>query len=208
MSGYKGMYCHKYTEEQKQFILQNYKGITTNELAIRFNQQFGTNIGVAALGSWKKRHNLMNGLDMRFHKGHETHNKGKKWDDFMPKESQESSRKTCFKKGSIPPNLRQVNDERITVDGYVEVKVSMKGKRWVLRSRKVYEEHFGTIPKNHVVLHKNGISTDDRIENLIVISRSELVRLNQDGLMGTDLDVNEAAINIAKVKSKIGERVK
>lgn len=44
------------------------------------------------------------------------------------------------------------------------------------RSRYVWERLRGEIPKGYLVCHKNGIKTDDRIENLEIFERSAAVR--------------------------------
>ena len=44
-----------------------------------------------------------------------------------------------FAKGNVPPNHRPVGSERISKDGYIEVKVAEPNK-WRLKQRVVYEE--------------------------------------------------------------------
>ena len=51
----------------------------------------------------------------------------------------------------------------------------------VRRPRKVYEENFGKIPEGFVIYHLDGDKNNDTPENLIAISRAELVQLNRRG---------------------------
>ena len=88
----------------------------------------------------------------------------------------EKSKATRFKKGHSPVNHRPVGSTRVTKDGYIEVKVAEPDK-WKLNSRVVWESVNGKIPKGYVILHINGITTDDGIENLQIMSRAEVVRL-------------------------------
>jgi hypothetical protein len=46
------------------------------------------------------------------------------------------------------------------------------------RPRVIYEEHHGKLPNNYVIFHKNGNKYDDKIENLIAITRAELLKIN------------------------------
>lgn len=208
MGCHKGVKMHKYTPEQHQFIVDHTEGITAPELAKMFNERFGTDIKGSAINSYRCRYGLKCGVDCTFRKGSVPANKGLTWDEYMSKEGQEKSKKTCFKKGSIPPNFKPQWSTRITKDGYVEIKTEEHMKKWVLRSRYVWEQHHGKIPKGMVVFHLNGDSTDDRIENLILMSKSEMARLNQDGLVTTDAEINQCAVNIAKLKGKITSRRK
>lgn len=54
-----------YTEEQKQFIYDNYKGILVSELQERFNERFGTELTQQQLADFKKHNKLRSGVDTR-----------------------------------------------------------------------------------------------------------------------------------------------
>lgn len=122
----------------KQFILDNYKGRYNQELVDLFNQKFNTNITSRTIKSYKANNNLNSGLTGKFRKGQTPHNKGKK----MPKEVYEKVKHTMFAKGNVPPNHRPVGSERISKDGYIEVKVAEPNK-WRLKQRVVYKEAKG-----------------------------------------------------------------
>ena len=64
----------------------------------------------------------------------------------MPKEVYEKVKHTMFAKGNVPPNHRPVGSERISIDGYIEVKVAEPDK-WRLKQRVVYEEAKGESPE-------------------------------------------------------------
>lgn len=46
------------------------------------------------------------------------------------------------------------------------------------RPRKVYEDHYGSIPEGYVIYHKDGNKKNDAIDNLEAISRAELLKRN------------------------------
>lgn len=112
-----------------------------------------------------------------FKKGTVPPNKGKKQTEFMSKEAIERTKATRFKKGNIPPNHKPIGHERVTVDGYVEVKVrdGKKQKNFELKHRLVWEQHNGPIPESHNIQFKDGNKLNCKIENLYMISRADQV---------------------------------
>lgn len=100
-----------------------------------------------------------------------------------------NSVKTQFKKGQGAgkdnPNWVPVGSERITKDGYLQIKVNDDMpfyKRWKLYHRILWEEVNGPIPNGHSVVFKTGtqssVKEDIKLENLELISNAELMRRN------------------------------
>lgn len=187
------MYGMKYTDEMKQFILDNYKGRYNQELADLFNQKFNTNITSRMIKSYKANNKLNSGLTGKFRKGQTPHNKGKK----MPKEVYEKVKHTMFAKGNVPPNHRPVGSERISKDGYIEVKVAEPNK-WRLKQRVVYEEAKGEIPEGCPIIFLDGNKRNFDIDNLRCITRSELLYLNCNGLNNSN-EITETGILMARL---------
>lgn len=187
------MYGMKYTDEMKQFILDNYKGRYNQELADLFNQKFNTNITSRTIKSYKANNKLNSGLTGKFRKGQTPHNKGKK----MPKEVYEKVKHTMFAKGNVPPNHRPVGSERISKDGYIEVKVAEPNK-WRLKQRVVYEEAKGKIPESCPIIFLDGNKRNFDIDNLRCITRSELLYLNCNGLNNSN-EITETGILMARL---------
>lgn len=183
----------KYTDEMKQFILDNYKGRYNQELADLFNQKFNTNITSRTIKSYKANNKLNSGLTGKFRKGQTPHNKGKK----MPKEVYEKVKHTMFAKGNVPPNHRPVGSERISKDGYIEVKVAEPNK-WRLKQRVVYEETKGKIPEGCPIIFLDGNKRNFDIDNLRCITRSELLYLNCNGLNNSN-EITETGILMARL---------
>ncbi len=185
----------------KQFILDNYKGRYNQELADLFNQKFNTNITSRTIKSYKANNKLNSGLTGKFRKGQTPHNKGKK----MPKEVYEKVKHTMFAKGNVPPNHRPVGSERISKDGYIEVKVAEPNK-WRLKQRVVYEEAKGKIPEGCPIIFLDGNKRNFDIDNLRCITRSELLYLNCNGLNNsneiTGTGILMARLDRAKNKKK------
>ena len=177
----------------KQFILDNYKGRYNQELADLFNQKFNTNITSRMIKSYKANNKLNSGLTGKFRKGQTPHNKGKK----MPKEVYEKVKHTMFAKGNVPPNHRPVGSERISKDGYIEVKVAEPNK-WRLKQRVVYEEAKGKIPEGCSIIFLDGNKRNFDIDNLRCITRSELLYLNCNGLNNSN-EITETGILMARL---------
>ena len=68
----------RYTQEMKNFILENYKGTYSQELADKFNQRFNTDVTAKQILAYRKNNHLKSGLSGLFWKGQPAHNKGKK----------------------------------------------------------------------------------------------------------------------------------
>lgn len=186
-----------YTDEMKVFIFENYKGKTSQELADLVNKHFGTSFTALQMRRFRGNNKLKSGLTGHFKKGLIPHNKGKKFPN-MPQNSGQ------FKKGSKPPNWVPVGTIRYTTDGYPKIKIA-EPNIWKQMHRKVWEEHYGPIPRGHVVVFLNGDKTNWDILNLACLSKNEIVRMNQDGLFASDADLTRVGIGYTKLKSKIIE---
>lgn len=186
----------KATPDQAEFIKLNAKGKTTAELTNLFNKKFNTDIKTTQIRAFKQRNKITSGVDTRFKKGSIPFNKGKKgvggWEP------------TQFKKGNIPANHRKVGSERIDRDGYVLVKVAEPNK-WKLKHRVVWEEANGPIPEGYHVIFSDGNKENLSIDNLILVSRKQLLTLNKNKLIKKDADLTKTGLAIANVLIKISE---
>lgn len=196
-----------FTQEEKDFIFQNNYMKTAQEVTDLFNDYFNDSITVDKVKNFRNRYKIKSGLTGRFEKGQTSFNKGKKWDDYMPKEAQKQALKTTFKKGNIPANRREVFEERISKDGYIEIKVQ-DGKlndNWQFKHRYIYEQENGKIPKDYIVSFADGNIKNFDINNLILVSRAENLILNRNDLRTNDTELTKTALNLAKVIVKIND---
>lgn len=197
---------HKYDPEHIEYIAANIPERSFIDLTNMFNSQFGMDLKVSAMISLSDRHGLHNGIDTRFNtgyeptqfkKGHVPANKGMKGTGGW--------KLTQFKKGHMPVNYRPVGSERVNVDDYVEIKVS-DPKTWVGKHTYIWEEYNGPRPKGHVIIFGDGDRHNFDINNLILVSRQQLVRLNQNGLIKNDAELTRSAIILTDIISKISEK--
>jgi hypothetical protein len=109
--------------------------------------------------------------ESQFNKGMVSHNKGKKQTEYMTPEAIERTKATRFKKGNVPHNTKWDGAERISKDGYIEVRVSLGVYRH--RHVVVWERENGPVPKGFIVTFKDGDKMNCDIGNLDMISMQE-----------------------------------
>lgn len=191
---------YNYSEENVKFLVENVKGISHKELTKRFNDRFNTNLSESALANMKRKLNLTNDIYTKFKKGQTSWNKGRK----MSTEQYEKCKRTMFQKGNSS-NARPVGDERIDIDGYTYIKVKQPNK-WVLKHRWLYEKEKGKIPKGYNLIFADGNKQNLNLDNLILVSNSELFIINQKGLYKQDKELTKSGAMVAKVLDKVNKR--
>jgi len=180
----------RYTEEMRNFIADNVKGITSKELAEKVSNEFGVSVTEKQMKGYMGNNRLTNGVDCRFKKGQVPHNKGEKgkWS--------EGCERSWFKKGHIPKNHRPVGSERLGSDGYWMIKVA-EPNVWKLKHRLIYEEHYGPIPKGKIIIFLDGNKSNFEIENLMCITKGENAVLNHIGLRYDTTEATESGVALA-----------
>ena len=187
------MYGHKYTADEQAFMAMFVPGHSYKEIAEAFTEKFGYEISVNKVKSYIGNHSLNTGRTGKYPKGHIPQNKGIKG------VCGKGCEKTWFPKGHIPFNYRTVLSERITKDGYVEIKIADPNK-WILKHRYIWEKEHGPIPKGHIIIFKDNDRTNCSLDNLIIINRSENAVLNHTKLHQYSGEFKNTAIAIAKIK--------
>ncbi|MFD1439055.1 HNH endonuclease [Acinetobacter sp. ANC 4282] len=182
----------KYTEEMLMFLRQH-KETPRAELACKFNEKFGCKLSIDSVKAKCLRMGLKTGRTGCFSPGQKSWNDGLK--GYM------GANATSFKKGQKGWNAKPVGFERITKDGYIEVKTA-EPNVFELKHRVVWCEVNKEIPKGHALVFKNTLRTDCRIENLMLITRAELARLNQSYIKHSTPETHESCILMAKIKDK------
>jgi hypothetical protein len=117
----------------------------------------------------------------RFVKGQVSPNKGRKQVEYMSVEKIERTKATRFQKGRPSINLKPIGYERVSKDGYIEVKVrnaENSKDNFELKQRLVWEEHNGPIPEGSIVEFIDGNKQNCDISNLRCITRKENVIRN------------------------------
>ena len=192
--------AEKLPEEMAQFIAENQYMKSAAEMAELFNEHFGTDYMTAAkIKTFRHNHHLNSGRTGRFEKGHIPVNRGTKGLKYP------GSEKGWFKKGNVPVNHRPVGSERISVDGYIEIKVAEPNK-WRLKQRVVYEEKYGKIPKGHVLIFLDRNPLNCSLDNLMLIPRSVLSRVNLSGILTEHQVINKSLLLVETLKDTARKR--
>ena len=197
--GTKNKTLHKWSNEEKAYLREITLGKSHNEILELMNSKFEYQFSLTQIKGAIKRYKLNTGRTGQFEKGQTSWNKDTK--------GLTKANKTSFKKGNIPKNHKPVGSERITKDGYTEIKVAEPSK-WRLKQRVIWEEYNGKIPSNSVIIFADGDKSNICIDNLLLVTRKQLSVLNRYKLIKQDAELTKTGINIANVISKINEAKK
>ena len=184
---------HKWTNEEKEYLKSIVKNNSYKEITKKMNDRFNCDFSEGQIKGAITRNKLVTGRDGHFKKGSIPWNKGL---SYMP-----NNKETRFQKGNIPHGHREVGSERIIRDGYIEIKVA-EPNVWDLKHRVIYKEHYGEIPDGHNIIFADGNKMNFDIDNLIAVSKSEMLILNNNNLRFEDKELTKVGVNIAKVIDK------
>ncbi len=193
-----------YTDEHIAYLKElSDQGLFNREITEKFNKRFGLRRTEAAINNQRVKYGFKTTARHYWQKGHEPWNKGiKGW--WAP-----GCEDTQFKKGDMPHNWVPVGAERVTIDGYTEIKIqeNKRQRNWKGKHILVWEKHHGQkVPEGHAVIFGDGNKRNFDPENLILVSRAQLVRMNQLGLIKDDARLTRTGALIAEVVNKAGER--
>ena len=186
---------HIWSDEEKQYLAEITPGRGYKEIQSMMSCKFGFDYAHHQIKGAITRNKLNTGRTGRFEKGHATWNKGTK--------GLTKANVTSFKKGQKSHNYKPLGSERITKDGYCEVKVSDTGRRWRPKHVLIYEKHHGKVPKGSVVIFLDGDKRNFDIDNLYLVTRSQLAMLNKNSLIQKDAELTKTAINVVDLMKKI-----
>jgi len=189
---------YRYTTEQMDFLRNNIYGRTRNDAINLFNERYGILLSREKFKNICQYYKLKGYVNNTcFEKGVVPHNKGKiRW-----------WKSHQFEPNSSPWNTRDIGSER-TVDGIIIVKVS-EPNIWRSKHSVIWENANSKIPENHVVIFADGDRNNFNIDNLLLVSRAELMIMNKRGLTAKNTDLTKVGKAVAglhiSVKNKMGQ---
>lgn len=188
-----------WSNEEIEYLRSIAKGKSRKELVSLMAEKFGEQYTLQQLKGvmWRNKIKCEYG-DGRFKKGHIPHNTGTK--------GVMKPNRTSFKKGCIPNNWRPIGSERITKDGYIEIKIAEN--KWRLKHRVIYEQHFGPIPKNKNIIFADRNKRNLDIDNLLLITKGQLSVMNKNKLIYADPEKTKVGVNIASLMIAIKDKSK
>lgn len=190
---------HRWSEEEKKYLGEITPGKHRKEILDLMNEKFEYNFNLAQIESAIKRFGYNTGFNGQFKKGHKTWNKGTK--------GLTGINKTSFKKGHKPWNKKEVGSERTDVEGYILVKVD-EPSVWKLKHRIMYEKYHNVkLTQDDVIIFADQNKSNLEKDNLILITKNQLLKMNQDKLIFNDKELTKTGVNIAKLIIKTKEKM-
>ena len=168
-----------------------------------FNERFGTDKTYQQIKTFISNRCIISGRTGQFEKGHTPWNKGTKGQGLT------GPNKRSFKKGNVSANRKLLGTERIdSKDGYILIKVAEKDPntgfptRYKHKHVHIWEQANGPVPKGMVVLFKDSDKTNFEPENLMLISRAELLCLNRHAYKNMPAELKPNVLVLAKLQVK------
>ena len=192
---------NRYTDRQLQFLRDSYPAMSCSNLTVAFNARFSKNKTERQIKNCTGNHRIKSGRTGCFEKANRPWNTGTK--------GLTGANITSFKKGNIPANRKPLGSERIcSKDGYILVKVAERDPhrgfptRYRHKHIVLWEKQYGKVPAGMIVAFRDGIKENIDEDNLMLISRAELLRLNQHNYKETPDELKPSVLALAKLEVK------
>lgn len=186
----------RWTDEEKEYLSKITPGHHYHEIVDLMNKKFERTFTMNMIKGAVGRYKLNTGFNGQFKKDNIPHNKGLSM-------CYSGCEKTWFKKGRVPSNCKPIGSERIDRDGYTSIKVTHN--KWKFKHRVIWEKINGPIPKGHSLIFADGDKTNISIDNLILVSRKELLVINKRKLIKDDAELTKSGVNLSKLLVKISD---
>lgn len=193
----------RYTSEQAQFLRDNYTGRSIAELTAIFNDRFGVDKTRQQIKTFVNNRGITSGRTGCFEKGHKPWNTGTKGQGLT------GANITSYKKGHAPANRKPLGSERIcSKDGFVLIKIAERDPhtgfptRYKHKHVYIWEQIHGPVPEGMVVAFRDSDKNNIEPENLMLISRAELLWLNQHDYKDTPDELRPSLLALSKLVTK------
>jgi len=174
----KGRYKYNYSDDEIEFLKELIKNKYKNDIIKLYKEKYNKEITKTQLKLFKRRYNVRCNFDGRFQKG----------------------------KVKNPKPPKPIGTERIYYDnGKKRIMVKSGNKKWIEKTRYIYEQHYGKIPDNCVIIFLDGNRDNFDIKNLKCITHKEHEIMAGNNLYFKNKELNETSIAIAKLMEKIKE---
>lgn len=192
-----------YTDEQIEFLRTGYRQMHLSDLMLAFNARFGTKKRKSQIKAAPHNRGITSGRNGCFKKGHKPWNAGTKGHGLT------CANAKSFKKGNVPVNRMPLSSERIdSKDGYVLIKIAERdpytgfSTRYKHKHVHLWEQTYGPVPKGMVVVFRDSDKLNFEPDNLMLISRAELLRLNKNGYKDAPDELKPSVLALSKLEVK------
>jgi len=194
---------HRWTDDQVAWLREQYMFMDRRQLLVAFNGHFGGQVTQSQLRGAMGNHNIrQHARTGRFAPGFEPWNRGVT--GYM------GANRTSFRKGHKPRNARYLWHERISKDDYVEIQVPERNPytgyptRYKQKHVWIWEQANGKRPKGCAIIFKDGDRRNFDLDNLVLVTRQELLVMNQRGYKSAPDELKPAILALAKMEAKAG----
>jgi len=197
---------HHFTPGQIGLLREKYKKYSLPVLVWVFNKTCGLALAESQIRSALRNHRILSGRTGHFGRGATPWNAGKK--GYM------GANPTSFKKGNLPHNHLPLWSERVGKDGYIEMSVPERNPytgfptRYKHKHVWIWEQAHGPRPKGKAVIFKDGNIRNFEPENLLLVSRAELLAMNLHGYKDMPNELKPSVLALAKVEVQAGFRTR
>lgn len=174
----------RYSEEQILYLKLIVPGRKFAEVTELFNAKFNENKTIIQIKELCKRKKIRSGLDLSF-------------------------KKDCERtKHIISKSMSPLGCEVATSDGYLKIKISDSPSLWKLKQIAEWEKYNGVIPSGYVVTFLDGNKQNCSIDNLKLIRKNQLSKINRLKLRYFNEESLETCCLIAELKTKTNDITK
>lgn len=195
------------TDKDAEFIKAHYQGVSAKTMCELLKEETGTIVGKTTMETFYRQNGLKSGLDGRYKKGNKPLYAFKKGFEGLTEEQIERIKAHQYKKGNKPWDTKEVGTKVLRTKKnkkqYVWVKLS--DSNWVMEHVLVWEKAYGKLPEDKILIHIDGNNYNNSLDNLMSVTRQELLNVNQEGLTD-DAELNKTIIYRAKINRKLGRR--
>jgi hypothetical protein len=183
-----------FTKEQRDILTAYIPGHHMNEIQQFIQEQFRVTYSLKQVGAYCQNHKVRTGFSGQFGKERSP----VPYSPFKP--GKHISPATEFKKGQASIKTLPIGTRRDKKDGVTWVKVSNVGShRWRMEKTLVWEKANGPIPDGAVIKLIDGNPKNIAPDNLMLMTKAEVLRYNRRGFNTTNQTINRAALNLAKL---------
>jgi len=216
-----------FTQGMIKFLEENAGGKTFKNIAVLFNKHFKANFTRDSIKNAMYRHEISTGLYQKKWTPEIKEYAEKNYKNVLSRELMtmiNARFETNFTISSVKHflyyfglrkgnknNFYPVGSERIDSKGYKVIKIAMRGQKgtlWKEKHRLIWEQAHGAIPKGHVICFLDGNRQNCALENLAMLTRREVVKMNQLDLFSNKRKVTLAGIAVVKHSIETHKRFK
>lgn len=198
-----------YKAKHLEFLRRGYVAMMIPALTQAFNARFRCNLTEGQILAATKNHGIKSGRDCRFIKGHQP------WNSATKGQGLTGANIHSFKKGNVPANRNPLWTERIdSKDGFILIKIPERNPhtghptRYKHKHVWMWEQKHGPRPDGMIVAFRDGDRQNCDTNNLMLISRAELLRLNQRGYKSIPDELKPSLLALTKLEVKTFEKMK